>query len=147
MIQISSIVGLAAHPGASLYHASKWGVEGFMDALAGEVAPFNIGVTLVEPGGSRTSFAGGSLRLSEPLPAYAGTPAALVHSFKDRPVPVRGDPAKVAEKVIESADQRPAPMRLVLGSDSYRGATTALRNRLAQVEPQQAGAAQTDADT
>ncbi|WP_078901827.1 SDR family oxidoreductase [Actinacidiphila yeochonensis] len=147
LIQISSVAGLAAHAGASLYHASKWGCEGFMEALAQEVAPFGIGVTLVEPGGARTAFARGSLRLGEPLPAYDGTPAAFVRRFKDAPPPLLGDPAKIAARIIDSAAQRPAPMRVVLGSDSHQGVTAALRNRLAQVEPQQATAAETDTGT
>ncbi|MYQ37548.1 Short-chain dehydrogenase [Streptomyces sp. LamerLS-316] len=146
IIQLSSVAGLAAHPGASLYHAGKWGVEGFMEALAAEVAPFGIEVTIVEPGGARTSFAGSSLRLSEPLSAYDNTPAAAVRVFKDIAVPVPGDPVKVAARIIDSASQEPAPMRLVLGSDCYQGATAALRKRLAQIEQQQAGAASTDAD-
>ncbi|NEB36506.1 SDR family oxidoreductase [Streptomyces sp. SID14515] len=147
VIQISSVAGLAAHAGASLYHASKWGVEGFTEALAQEVAPFGIEVTLVEPGGARTSFSGSSLQLSEPLAAYDGTPAAMVRAFRHTRIPVPGDPVKVAAKVIDSAEQKPAPMRLVLGSDSYQAGTAALRNRLAQVEPQRASAAETDADT
>ncbi|MFF6906059.1 SDR family oxidoreductase [Streptomyces sp. NPDC012389] len=147
IIQLSSVAGLAAHPGASLYHAGKWGVEGFMEALAAEVAPFGVEVTLVEPGGARTAFAGSSLRLSEPLAAYDNTPAAAVRVFKDIAVPVPGDPAKVAAKIIDSASQHPAPMRLVLGTDCYQAATTALCQRLAQIEPQQTGAAETDADT
>jgi NAD(P)-dependent dehydrogenase (short-subunit alcohol dehydrogenase family) len=145
LIQLSSVAGLAAHPGASLYHASKWGIEGFMEALAQEVAPFGIEVTLVEPGGARTAFAQDSLRLGEPMSAYDGTPAAFVRTVKEGAVPLLGDPAKVAARVIDSAAQRPAPMRLVLGSDSYQAVTAALRNRLAQVEPQQASAAETDA--
>ncbi|MFE6888060.1 SDR family oxidoreductase [Streptomyces sp. NPDC057694] len=147
IIQISSVAGLAAHPGASLYHAGKWGIEGFMEALAEEVAQFGIEVTLVEPGGARTSFSGSSLQLSQPLAAYDDTPAAAVRAFKDTAVPVPGDPAKVAAKVIASAAQQPAPMRLVLGSDCYQGATAALRKRLAQVEPQQASASETDAES
>ncbi|MFE4217234.1 SDR family oxidoreductase [Streptomyces sp. NPDC056844] len=146
IIQLSSVAGLAAHPGASLYHAGKWGVEGFMEALAAEVAPFGIEVTIVEPGGARTSFTGSSLRLSEPLSAYDDTPAAAVRVFKDIAVPVPGDPVKVAARIIDSASEEPAPMRLVLGSDCYQGATAALRRRLAQIEPQQADAAGTDAD-
>jgi NAD(P)-dependent dehydrogenase (short-subunit alcohol dehydrogenase family) len=145
LIQLSSIAGLAAHAGASLYHAGKWGVEGFMEALAQEVAPFGIGVTLVEPGGARTEFARGSLRIAEPLAAYAGTPAAFVQTLRTGDIPLPGDPAKIAARVIDSVDLRPAPLRLVLGSDSYRGATAALRARLAEVEPQQASAAATDA--
>ena len=147
LIQVSSVAGLAAHAGASLYHASKWGIEGFMEALAQEVAPFGIGVTLVEPGGASTAFSRGSLQLSEPLSAYDGTPAAFVRQFKQGPVPLRGDPAKIAARIIDSAEQQPAPLRLVLGSDSYQAVTGALRNRLAQIEPQEATAAQTDANT
>ncbi|WP_406148652.1 SDR family oxidoreductase [Streptomyces sp. NBC_01012] len=145
IVQLSSVAGLAAHAGASLYHASKWGVEGFMEALAQEVAPFGIGVTLVEPGGATTAFARGSLRLGEPLPAYDGTPAAFVRQFTEGPVPLPGDPAKVAARIIGSADEQPAPLRLVLGSDSYDAVTAALRERLAQVEPQKAAAARTGA--
>ena len=147
LIQVSSVAGLAAHAGASLYHAGKWGIEGFMEALAQEVAPFGIGVTLVEPGGASTAFSRGSLQLSEPLSAYDGTPAAFVRQFKQGPVPLRGDPAKIAARIIDSAEQQPAPLRLVLGSDSYQAVTGALRNRLAQIEPQEATAAQTDAST
>jgi NAD(P)-dependent dehydrogenase (short-subunit alcohol dehydrogenase family) len=147
LIQLSSVAGLAAHAGASLYHASKWGVEGFMEALAQEVAPLGIEVTLVEPGGASTAFARGSLQLSEPLTAYDETPAAFVRQFREALVPLRGDPAKIAARIIDSAAQQPAPLRLVLGSDSYQEVTTALRNRLAQVEPQQATAAGTDADS
>ena len=147
LIQVSSVAGLAAHAGASLYHAGKWGIEGFMEALAQEVAPFGIGVTLVEPGGASTAFSRGSLQLSEPLSAYDGTPAAFVRQFKQGPVPLRGDPAKIAARIIDSAEQQPAPLRLVLGSDSYQAVTGALRNRLAQIEPQEATAAQTDANT
>ncbi|GAA2471772.1 SDR family oxidoreductase [Winogradskya humida] len=143
IIQMSSVAGLAAHPGASLYHAGKWGVEGFMEALAQEVAPFNIGVTLVEPGGARTAFANGSLQLGEPLAAYDGTPAAMVRAFRNGPPALPGDPAKIAARVIDSVDEEPAPLRLVLGSDSYAAVTAALRARLAQVEPQRVTAAET----
>ncbi|MBB4934863.1 hypothetical protein F4561_005757 [Lipingzhangella halophila] len=92
--------------------------------------------------GPRTEFVRGGLRLGEPLTAYDGTPAALVRAVKEGPVQIPGDPAKVAARVIDSAAQHPAPLRLVLGSDSYQAVTAALRERLAQVEPQQ-----TDADT
>jgi NAD(P)-dependent dehydrogenase (short-subunit alcohol dehydrogenase family) len=56
VLALSTYGGQATHPGASLYHASKWGLEGFFDSLASEVATFNIGVTIVEPGGARTAF-------------------------------------------------------------------------------------------
>src|SRR6195952_2740087 len=67
IIQISTYGGLAALPGGSMYHASKWGIEGFSEALMAELAPFNIGVTLIEPGGVRTGFRHRSARLAPPL--------------------------------------------------------------------------------
>ncbi|XVV10962.1 SDR family NAD(P)-dependent oxidoreductase [Actinoplanes sp. CA-131856] len=133
IIQMSSVAGLTAHPGASLYHAGKWGIEGFVEALAGEVAPFGIEVTLVEPGGARTAFAGSSLRIGEAMSAYDGTPAAFVRSIAAGNVDLPGDPALIAARVLESAERKPAPLRLVLGQESYDGVTGALRVRLAQI--------------
>ncbi|MGK5682918.1 SDR family oxidoreductase [Actinoplanes sp. URMC 104] len=144
LIQISTYGGQAANAGASLYHAGKWGIEGFLESVAKEVAPFGIGVTIVEPGGARTEFRFGSLQLATPLAAYDGTPAAMVRGAKDRSRPPLGDPAKMAARIIESAGQEPAPLRLVLGSDAYGFVTAALRERLAQIEPQRAVAASTD---
>lgn len=144
IIQISSYGGQATNPGASLYHAGKWGIEGFMDSLAKEVAPFGIEVTIVEPGGARTEFRFGSLRTATPMPEYDGTPAAMTRAAGDRTRPSLGDPAKMAARIIESASRTPAPLRLVLGSDSHRFLTTALRERLAEIEPQAGTAASTD---
>ncbi len=76
IIQMSTYGGQAVNPGASLYHASKWGIEGFMESTALDVAPFNIGITIVEPGGARTEFRFDSLKLAEPLTDYDATPAA-----------------------------------------------------------------------
>lgn len=144
IIQLSSYGGQATNAGGSLYHAGKWGIEGFMESTAKEVAPFNIGVTIVEPGGARTEFRYGSLDIGTALPAYDHTPAAMTRGVQDRSRPSPGDPAKMAALIIASAGQDPAPLRLVLGSDSYRFITTALRDRLAQIEPQQTQAASTD---
>jgi NAD(P)-dependent dehydrogenase (short-subunit alcohol dehydrogenase family) len=144
IIQLSTYGGQATHPGASLYHAGKWGIEGFMESVAKEVAPFGIGVTIVEPGGARTEFRFGSLRTATPMPAYDNTPAAMTRGAGDRSRPSLGDPAKMAARIIESTTRTPAPLRLVLGSDSHRFVTTALRERLAQIEPQGETAASTD---
>ncbi|MFI5611716.1 SDR family oxidoreductase [Amycolatopsis sp. NPDC051903] len=144
IIQLSTYGGQATNPGASLYHASKWGIEGFMDSLAKEVAPFGIEVTIVEPGGARTEFRFDSLRTAEPMPEYDDTPAAMTRGAGDRSRPSLGDPAKMAARIIASAPQSPAPKRLVLGSDSYRFLRTALSERLADIEAQQHTAGQTD---
>ncbi len=144
LIQLSTYGGQAVNPGASLYHASKWGIEGFMESTARDVAPFNIGVTIVEPGGARTEFRYDSLKLAEPMTAYDGTPAAMVRGVKDRSRPSAGDPAKMAARIIASADVEPAPRRLVLGSDAHRFLTAALSSRLAEVRAQAATAPATD---
>jgi NAD(P)-dependent dehydrogenase (short-subunit alcohol dehydrogenase family) len=145
IIQISTFGGQAALPGGSMYHASKWGIEGFSEALAAELAPFNIGVTIIEPGGARTGFRHASARLAPALDAYAGTPAAFVRGvLADETQLPPGDPAKMAAVIIGSADTTPAPQRIVLGSDSYGIIVNALTQRLADIEPQKDLAASTD---
>jgi NAD(P)-dependent dehydrogenase (short-subunit alcohol dehydrogenase family) len=144
IIQMSSVAGQTAMPGASLYQASKWGIEGFMDALAQEVAGFGIGVTLVEPGGARTNFRHGSLQLGEPMAAYDGSPAAMVRGIQAPEHESIGDPVKIAAAVIWSVDQIPAPRRVVLGSDSFGAIKAALTSRLAAHEQQRDLAYSTD---
>src|ERR1700709_1357010 len=75
VIQLSSYGGQVAYPGNSMYHATKFGIEGFCESVAQEVAAFGIGMTIVEPGGARTEFRYGSAQVANPLPAYVGTPA------------------------------------------------------------------------
>jgi len=97
IIGLSTYGGQAALPGGSLYHASKRGLEGFLDSLAQELVPFKIGVTIVEPGGARTNFRFGSAQLGAQMEAYQGTPAAMVHTVINDTsrVPI-GDPAKMS---------------------------------------------------
>jgi NAD(P)-dependent dehydrogenase (short-subunit alcohol dehydrogenase family) len=144
IIQVSTYGGQATNPGASLYHASKWGVEGFMEGNARDLAPFGIGVTIVEPGSAATGFRVGSSQLPEPLAAYDGTPAAMSRGIQNPALPSVSDPAKVAAAIIASVDVEPAPLRLVTGSDSQRYVRDALRERLADIESQEASAAMTD---
>lgn len=145
IMQLSSYGGQATTPGGSLYNASKFGVEGFMEALAKEVASFDIEITIVEPGGASTGFRGRSSQLGEPLTSYDGTPAAMVRGIRDY-AHYLGDPAKMVDAMIASVDQQPAPRRLVLGSDSYRFIREALTERLREVEMQEQTARSTDID-
>ncbi|WP_342447861.1 SDR family oxidoreductase [Methylobacterium variabile] len=149
ILQLSTYGGQATHAGASLYHASKWGIEGFMDSIAQELAPFGIGVTIVEPGGARTNFRGAAgAALGAKLDAYDGTPAGMVHAILTDPTRMpNGDPVKMAAAMIASADHNPAPRRLVLGSDAFAIIRKALKDRLSDVEAQQEEAAKTDLDT
>jgi NAD(P)-dependent dehydrogenase (short-subunit alcohol dehydrogenase family) len=145
IIQISTFGGLVALPGGSMYHAGKWGIEGFTEALVGELAPFGIGVTLVEPGGARTNFRYGSSQLGTEIEAYRGTPGGAARKMIEdgTSVPI-GDPAKMAALIIATADQDPAPKRMVLGSDSYNFIHQALSDRLAALEAQRDLAMSTD---
>jgi NAD(P)-dependent dehydrogenase (short-subunit alcohol dehydrogenase family) len=146
IIAMSTYGGQAAMPGGSLYHASKWGLEGFLDSVAQEVAPFNIGVTIVEPGGARTNFRFGGAQLGIQIEAYKGTPAAMVHTMmKDTSNLPPGDPAKMVDIIIASVDQQPAPRRIALGSDAYGMIHKALTDRLAALEAQRDLALSTDA--
>jgi NAD(P)-dependent dehydrogenase (short-subunit alcohol dehydrogenase family) len=76
ILQLSSMGGQIAFPGMSLYHTSKWAIEGFFESTAQDIAPFNIQTTMVEPGGARTGFfASSSAVYGLALPEYANTPA------------------------------------------------------------------------
>ena len=145
IIQMSTYGGQVAFPGNSMYHATKWGIEGFAEAVAQEVAPFGIGVTIVEPGGARTEFRYGSAQVADPLPAYDGNPA---HSFQAMLDPANGlapgDPARMAAAIIASADQQPAPLRIMLGSQALTSTVGVLKDRVAAFEAQAELAASTD---
>ena len=145
IIGLSTYGGQAALPGGSLYHASKWGLEGFLDSIGQELAPFKIGVTIMEPGGARTNFRFGGAQLGTPIEAYKGTPAAMAHTMiKDTSRLPPGDPARMAKIIIDTVEQIPAPKRIALGSDAYGAIHKALTDRLAVLEAQKDLAFSTD---
>lgn len=145
IIQLSSYGGQVAFPGNSMYHATKWGIEGFVESVAQEVAPFGIGMTLVEPGGTRTEFRYGSALVADFLPAYENNPA---HAFLAMLDPANGlapgDPVRMAARIIESVNVEPAPMRMVLGSAALENTLRVLRKRITDFEAQTELAASTD---
>ncbi|SER05207.1 Short-chain dehydrogenase [Lentzea xinjiangensis] len=148
-IQLASIGGQVAFPAMSLYHATKWGIEGFWESAAAELAPFGIGVTLVEPGFARTNFGVGAAVLGAALPEYADGPSGQlrrVFSGELPPLPVPGDPQKIAAAIIAAADRADAPLRLTLGSDAYALGTAALQGRLDAMRAGRDLARSTDAD-
>lgn len=145
ILQVSTYGGQAAFPGSSMYHATKWGIEEFVESVAQEVAAFNIGMTIIEPGGAPTSFLGGSAQISDPIPAYEGTPAHAFRNMVGGDTQWPGDTSKMAAAMIASTTAEPAPLRLLIGSDSYRITSQALKDRLAAVEDQKESAVSTDA--
>ena len=145
IIGISTYGGQAAFPGGSLYHASKWGLEGFLDSIAQEVAAFQVGVTIVEPGGARTNFRFGGAQLGTQMEAYKGTPAGMVHvMIRDTSRVPQGDPLRMVKIIIDTVDQNPAPKRIALGSDAYAIMHKSLTERLAALEVQKDVAFSTD---
>lgn len=145
IIQISSYGGQVAYPGNSLYHAAKFGIEGFCESVAQEVAPFNIGVSIIEPGGARTEFRYGSAHVAKLMPEYDDTPT---HAFLKMLDPANGlapgDPDKMASRIIETVDQNPAPLHVVLGSQALQATIDRLTDRLNEYKGETDLAASTD---
>jgi NAD(P)-dependent dehydrogenase (short-subunit alcohol dehydrogenase family) len=114
IIQVSSIGGIVAFPNVGIYHASKWALEGFSQALAQEVAPFGVHVTLIEPAGFSTDWSGSSSRTAEALPAYAD-----LHAENERVRKTRwaapGDPKASAAAVLKVVDAEQPPLRVFFG--------------------------------
>ena len=118
IIQFSSVGGRIGPVGRAPYAAAKWGVEGFSEVLSKEVGPLGIKVTVIEPGGFRTDFAGSSTALFEGRPEYAETVGAMANYQRNYNGRQPGDPDKAAAVVLYIASLDAPPLRLLLGSDA-----------------------------
>lgn len=130
IVNFSSVAGFVGLPGSGFYCASKYAVEGLSESLALEIASFGIKVTLVEPGGFRTNFAGGSkVFAANALAEYADTPAGkrrgMVTQYQGHEP---GDPVKAAAAVIQVVEAKSPPLRLVLGADALSRARAKLES-------------------
>jgi NAD(P)-dependent dehydrogenase (short-subunit alcohol dehydrogenase family) len=128
IVQVSSIGGISAFPTVGMYHASKWGLEGFSQALAQEVSEFGIHVTLVEPGGFSTDWSGPSAKRSQPIPAYDGL-RERQQQWRASNVP--GDPAASAAAIMLVVDADPPPLRVFFGTTPLGIAENDYAGRLA----------------
>jgi NAD(P)-dependent dehydrogenase (short-subunit alcohol dehydrogenase family) len=133
ILQVSSIGGISAFPLVGIYHASKWALEGISQALAQEVAPFGIKVTLIEPGGFDTDWAGPSSKTSEPLPAYADLHEQVQKQRRER-IGTPGDPHASAAAVLELVDADEPPLRCFFGTAPLGIAKADYEQRLATWE-------------
>ena len=131
ILQFSSVGGRIGAIGRAPYSAAKWGVEGFSEVLAKEVGPLGIKVTIIEPGGFRTDFAGASTTIREGRPEYDATVGATARFQRDFNGKQPGDPAKAADVIIHIATLAEPPLRLLLGSDA---AQRVEENDLARIE-------------
>ena len=135
ILQISSVGGRLALPGSTPYHAAKWAVGGFTEALAQEVAPFGVRVCALEPGGMRTNWGFRAQRdMPEVLPDYEPSVGALVKALLPLWGNENSDPVKVAQVVLRLADSDQLPAHLLLGSDAVHYAREAEAKRAADAE-------------
>jgi NAD(P)-dependent dehydrogenase (short-subunit alcohol dehydrogenase family) len=120
ILQFSSIGGRIGPAGRGPYAAAKWGVEGFSEVLSKEVRPLGIKVTIIEPGGFRTDFAGSSTEIREGRPEYDSTVGRTARFQRDYNGKQPGDPVKAAAAILHIVSLSNPPLRLLLGSDAVR---------------------------
>jgi len=118
ILQISSIGGRVGNPGISIYQAAKFGLGGFSEGLAKEVAPLGILVTCVEPGGFRTDWSGDSMSYAPQVEGYETTVDKRTELFKSKQFVPMGDPDKAAKVMVDLAESPEPPVHLVLGSEA-----------------------------
>lgn len=136
IVQVSSEGGQIAYPNFSLYHTTKWGIEGFIESVAQEVAPFGIDFLIVEPGPTSTEF-GAGLDHAQPMACYENTPAGEVRrAIASGDFAIKGDAIKTADAMITAADTEKPLLRLALGSTAYTSISRALAERLQILETQ-----------
>lgn len=135
-VQVSSEGGQVAYPNFSLYHASKWGIEGFVEAVSQEVDDFNIQFLIAEPGPTETNFAQG-LDVS-PLPNdYKSSEAGrFYNSLMSGDFQIKGDANRTIDAFIQTIDLPTMPKRIALGSTAYENITKTLQSRLDEITQQ-----------
>ena len=145
IIQISSVGGRATAPGIAPYQTAKWAVEGFSGVLAKEVRPLGIFVTLIEPGGVRTDWAGSSMTIHEIRDAYEPT-VGMMSRRRSSGRPPLSDPVKAAQAILKISEVPEPPLRLLLGSDAYALARVEDEARIASDEQWKELTLSSDAD-
>ena len=129
ILQVSSIGGVLAFPILGLYHASKWGLEAFSQALAYELEEFGVNVTIIEPGGYTTDWSGSSAGRSTELPVYDGVRErrfARLGAVRSRP----GDPDATGPAILELIDAEQPPLRVFFGNSGLPMAQREYSERL-----------------
>jgi NAD(P)-dependent dehydrogenase (short-subunit alcohol dehydrogenase family) len=132
IVGVSSTLGIVAMPLIGFYSATKWAVESLHESLAGEVKPFGIKVTLVEPGAYATDFGSpASMKQSEAMDIYKPLRERVLGSLRTQP---RGEPQATAEAILKMVDAPEPPLRFILGDKNLPLARGAYADRLATWE-------------
>ncbi|KAI7260671.1 hypothetical protein KC345_g10013 [Hortaea werneckii] len=132
IVQFSSVGGRIGSPGLGPYQTAKWAVEGFSAVLSKEVAPLGIKVTLIEPGGFRTDWAGSSMKFTPPGEDYEDTVGQMYKHLSERAGKEAGDPVRAAQAVITIVNEENPPLRLLLGKSAVQFAKANDQAKLAE---------------
>jgi NAD(P)-dependent dehydrogenase (short-subunit alcohol dehydrogenase family) len=135
IFQVSSVGGRLAVPGNTPYHAAKWAVGGFSDALAMETAPFGVKICTLEPGGIRTNWARRAAQNTpDLLPEYEASVGLTLKMLRGLEGRSEGDPQKIAEVIVQLANSDEVPVRLILGVDAEKRVQQAEAARASEAE-------------
>jgi NAD(P)-dependent dehydrogenase (short-subunit alcohol dehydrogenase family) len=135
IFQVSSVGGRLAVAGNTPYHAAKWAVGGFSDALAMEVAPFGVKICTLEPGGIRTNWARrAGQNAPELLPDYEASVGSMLKLLRNLQGRSEGDPRKISDVIVELANSDEVPVRLILGVDAEKRVQQAEASRASEAE-------------
>lgn len=135
ILNISSVGGFVSFPGSGIYCSTKFALEGLSEALAQEVKPLGIKVTIIEPGAFRTDFGGRSLITPEQsIDDYASTSGAMIQWIRENDGKQPGDPKKAAKAMIQVVESDNPPLRLALGADAVNAISEKLESVKAELE-------------
>jgi len=137
ILQVSSMGGFTGYPTGAFYHAGKFALEGFSEALKSELPPeWNIKITIIEPGGFRTEWSKSSLNVVPQHPAYSdpSTPSSKIRGYLLGPYVGKGDPVKAAQAMIKIANMENPPTRIPLGIDAVEMVKAECKSVLEEVE-------------
>lgn len=135
MINVSSVGGRVTTPGLSAYQAAKWAVSGFTEILAKETADFGVRAIAVEPGGIRTDWGTGATEDDSTIPAdYDGSVGVAHRRLAEHTGNEVGDPAKIAQVIVDLSRRDDLPAHLILGSDALAAFTASEDQRRREME-------------
>jgi len=131
IVNISSVGGLVAFPGVGFYNATKFAVTGYSEALAKEVAPLGIKVTVIAPSGFRTDWAGRSANNTKiVIDDYAATAHTNQNTIRGYSGNQPGDPVRAAKAIVKVVESATPPIRLMLGKGALKG----IRNKITELQ-------------